>query len=497
MTSLTAPREELLAETEALCPECLQVRDAGVVERDGKVWLRRHCPDHGPAETLVLSDAAWWRWSRKFVRQGRSPAYAATSREHGCPYDCGFCPDHQQHACVTVFEITEACNLTCPACFAGDAHVRHASLDQIRGMTEGLLKAEGGEADVVMLSGGEPTLHPQFLDIADELRALPIRYTIVNSNGVRFARQPEFARQVAERDLLVYLQFDGFSPRTYQVLRGRDDLLDVKYRALDNLAEAGARVVLVATVLKGLNDDEVGEIVRFGATHPAVRAVSLQPQFGEGRHVAFDPRDRVTLTDVIDGIARTSGIFQRDDFVPIPCCDPTCTAASYAWVQGDEVTPVTRMVPVETYLDYLENTSMPNLSEAFQSDVAEMRAVLERLYSKSSPPGTERQLDAFLCACEPLVAELDRVGDLPGEVFAVTIEGFLDRFNFDVSRVSRCCIQEALPDGRIVPFCAYNTLYRFAPGQRPVPGQLVPDAGRQPIQAVEIGPKPQPTVPPS
>jgi uncharacterized radical SAM superfamily Fe-S cluster-containing enzyme len=478
--------EDLLAETQALCPHCLEVREAVAVERDGKVWLRRDCPDHGTVETLVLSDAAWWRWSRRFVRPGRAPAHAATERHHGCPYDCGFCPDHQQHACVTVFEITEACNLTCPACFAGEAHVRHTSLDRVRAMAAGLLKAEGGEADVVMLSGGEPTLHPQFLEIADELRALPIRYTIVNSNGVRFARHAWFAAQVAERDMLVYLQFDGFSPNTYRVLRGREDLLDVKLEALENLAEAGARVVLVATVLKGVNDHEVGEIVRFGATHRAVRAVSLQPQFGEGRHVAFDPRDRVTLTDVIDAVGRDSGIFGRDDFVPIPCCDPMCTAASYAWVNGEEVTPVTRMVPVETYLEYLENTAMPNLSEAFQADAAEMRAVLERLYSKSSPPGTQRQTEAFLCACGPLV-ELDRIDELPGEVFAVTIEGFMDRFNFDVSRVSRCCIQEALPDGRIVPFCAYNTLYRFAPAQRPVPGRLAPQAGHQPIRPVVIG----------
>ena len=237
--------------------------------------------------------------------------------------------------------------------------------------------------------------------------------------------------------------------------------------------------MLVGTVLKGVNDDEVGDIVRFGAHHPAVRAVSLQPQFGEGRHVAFDAGDRMTVTDVIDAVARTSDIFCREDFVPIPCCDPMCTAASYAWVDGDRVTPVTRMVPVETYLEYLENASMPNLSDAFREDVAEIRAVLDRLYSKSSPHGSDRQRDTFVCACEPLVAEFDRVADLPGEVFAVTVEQFMDRDMFDVERVTRCCIQEALPDGRIVPFCAYNTLYRFAPDHRPTPGQLTP--GRQPV----------------
>ena len=458
----------VLAATRALCPVCLAVCPAESVERDGRVVLRRHCATHGTRESLVLSDAAWWRWSRKFVRPGRAPV-AGTATEHGCPYDCGFCPEHQQHACVTVFEITEACNLACPACFAGEAHVTHSSLGDVQGMIDGLLRAEHGTADVVMLSGGEPTLHPQFFEIVDVVRAHPVRYVIVNSNGVRFARDPKFAREVAARDLLVYLQFDGFDRSTYATLRGRDDLVDVKMRALEHLAEAGARVVLVATVVKGVNDHEVGRVVRFGAEHRAVRAVSLQPQFGEGRFVPFDAMDRMTITDVIAAVDRDSGIFTRDDFVPVPCCDPMCTAATYAYVDDGTITPVTRMVPVETYLEYLENAAMPNLSQAFRQDAEEMREVLLQLYSKSAPPGTERQATAFFCACEPLLEELDGIDDLPDRVFAVTIEGFMDRHVFDVSRVTRCCIQEALPDGRIVPFCAYNTLYRFAPDHRPTP----------------------------
>lgn len=460
--------DEVLAVTQALCPVCLAVCPGETIDRAGRVVLRRTCPTHGLRESLVLSDASWWRWSRKFVRPGRAPV-PATATEHGCPYDCGFCPEHQQHACVTVFEITEACNLACPACFGGDAHVDHRTLEEVRGMAAGLLRAENGSADVVMLSGGEPTLHPQFFEIVDLVAELPVRYLIVNSNGLRFARDPEFAERVAERDLLVYLQFDGFAPATYEALRGRDDLLDTKLRALENLHAAGARVVLVATVVKGVNDHEVGEIVKFGAHHPAVRAVSLQPQFGEGRFVAFDPMDRMTITDVIAAIDRDSGLFTREDFVPVPCCDPMCTAATYAYVRDGEVTPVTRLVPVETYLDYLENSAMPNLSEAYREDAKEMRDVLLRLYSKSAPPGTERQASAFFCACEPLLAEFDAVEDLTDRVFAVTIEGFMDRHVFDVSRVTRCCIQEALPDGRIVPFCAYNTLYRFAPDHRPTP----------------------------
>jgi hypothetical protein len=202
-----------------------------------------------------------------------------------------------------------------------------------------------------------------------------------------------------------------------------------------------------------------------------VRAVSFQPQFGEGRFVPFDAGERMTLTDVIAAIERDSGLFVREDFLPIPCCDPVCTAATYAYVGPNGVVPVTRLVPVESYLDYVENAPMPHLSEEFRRDVEEMRQVLLRLYSKSSPPGSTAQADAFMCACEPLLAEIEGIDDLPQHIFAVTIEGFMDRWTFDLSRAATCCIQEALPDGRIVPFCAYNTLYRFAPGRRPVPPQ--------------------------
>jgi uncharacterized radical SAM superfamily Fe-S cluster-containing enzyme len=312
-------------------------------------------------------------------------------------------------------------------------------------------------------------VHPRFLEIADRVRESPIRYLIANSNGIRIARDPSFAAAIAERDMLVYLQFDGLTPDVYDRLRGRADLLETKLRALENLSRAGGRVVLVATVLDGVNLDQVGELVRFGANHPAVRAVSFQPEFGEGRFVPFDPLDRVDVAAVIRSVAEGSGIFESEDFIPIPCCDPGCTAATYAYVHDGVVTPITRLVPVEAYLDYVSNTAMPNLSEAFRQDALEMRQTLLELFSKSNPAGSLGQAAAFCAACGPLMEELQGVDDLPTHIFAVTIEGFMDRFTFDVARASRCCIQEALPDGRIVPFCVYNTLYRFAPDHRPVP----------------------------
>lgn len=464
----SARTEVRLADTQSLCPRCKRLVDAEVVERDGRILMIKHCPQHGTSEALTCSDAEWYRWSRRFQRVGRPPLHRATETELGCPYDCGFCPEHEQHACVTLFEITQDCNLECPACFAASPHGSHASFDEIDAMLDAVNLAEGGQADVVMLSGGEPTIHPRFSSVVERIATSGrVKHLMVNSNGIRFARDPELCDLLAENHTKVYLQFDGLESGSLEMLRGRD-LVETKLKALDALGDAGVSVVLVATIAKGVNDQEIGKIVSLGLDHPAVRAVSFQPQFGEGRWVPFDPLDRTTVTDVIAAVAeQTDGTFESSDFVPIPCCDPMCTAATYAWVQDGTVTPLPRIVDVEHYLDYIQNSASPAINPTFEDDFAEMRATLETLYSKSNPAGSDGQIDAFTCACGPLV-ELGGT-DLSQNLFSITIEAFMDRHNFDVSRARKCCIQEALPDGRIVPFCVYNTLHRFAPGKRARP----------------------------
>lgn len=468
MTGSATRSDTRLATTQSLCSRCKRVVDAEVVRRDDRIVMIKRCPVHGVTEALTCSDADWYLWSRRFQRSGRPPAHRATDTDRGCPYDCGFCPEHEQHACVTLFEITQACNLECPACFAASPHGAHASLAEVDAMLDAVTLAEGGPADVVMLSGGEPTIHPDFEEIVGRLTTSGrIKHLMVNSNGIRMAREPELCDLLARHRAKVYLQFDGFQSGSLEILRG-SDLIETKLHALDRLEDAGVAVVLVATIAKGVNDHEIGEIVDLGIRHPAVRAVSFQPQFGEGRYVPFDPLDRTTVTDVIAAISsQTDGLLLASDFVPIPCCDPMCTAATYAWVKDGEVIPLPRIIDVEHYLDYVRNSASPIVNPTFENDFEEMRTALETLYSKSNPAGSEGQADAFMCACGPLV-EL-ATEDLSRQLFSVTIEAFMDRHNFDVSRARKCCIQEALPDGRIIPFCVYNTLHRFAPAKRARP----------------------------
>jgi uncharacterized radical SAM superfamily Fe-S cluster-containing enzyme len=295
------------------------VIDAQVLIRDGAVYLRKHCPKHGWHEALVSSDTDWHLDSLKYNKPGAIPHDFVTAAEQGCPDDCGLCPEHQQHTCVGVVEITSRCNLGCPVCFANADTGYDLSLAQVEAMLDRLLETEG-QPEVVQISGGEPTIHPQILNILAATQARAIRHVMLNTNGLRLAQEPDFVHQLACYRPTVYLQFDGLTASTYQTLRGRD-LRAVKQQALDHLAEVGLYVVLVATIVQGVNENEIGDILRHGLEYPAVLGVSYQPVTFAGRCVDHnDPLHRITLPDVLHALeAQTEGLFQVSDFRPVPC----------------------------------------------------------------------------------------------------------------------------------------------------------------------------------
>jgi hypothetical protein len=446
--------------TRSLCPECGQVVDAQVLIRDGGVYLRKHCPEHGWHEALVSSDADWYLNSLKYNKPGAVPYDFATTVQRGCPDDCGLCPEHQQHTCIGIIEITSRCNLSCPTCFADAGSGTSAklsaghdlSLAQVEAILDRFLETEG-QPEVVQISGGEPTIHPHLLDILAAARARDIRHVMLNTNGLRLAQDPDFAHQLARYQPTIYLQFDGLTASTYQALRGRD-LRAIKQQALDNLAEAGLHVVLVATITRGINEGEIGDILGFGLEHPAVLGVSYQPVTFAGRCLNHkDPLDRVTLPDVLHALeTQTDGLLRVSDFIPVPCPYPTCSACTYAFVDGDQVVPIPRLVDVDDYLDFVTNRAAPELSDEIQQAV-------EALWSMAATMGTDKTTDDLACvACGinvPLPADPEF---LRQHFFLVQVHSFMDEYTFDLKRLMKCCVHELLPDGRAVPFCAYNNL---------------------------------------
>ncbi len=455
--------------TRSLCPTCRRLVDAQVIARDGKVFLRKRCPDHGWTEALLSSDLAWYLHAQKYNRPGLLPVQRATEVRDGCPFDCGLCPEHQQHTCLAIIEINSGCNLRCPVCFmsAGDVPAFSLTLTQVETMLDRLM-AQEGETEVVQVSGGEPTIHPQVLEILAAIRRRNVRYVMLNTNGVRLARDPEFVQQLADLGVYIYLQFDGVERDTHLALRGVD-LRREKQEALDQLAAHGIQAVLAATVAKGVNDHEIGAIVRTALEHPAVRGVAFQPIFLEGRHVPAHPLDRMTVPDVLHAIeGQTDGQFTMQDFTPVPCCHPTCMATAYAYVENGTVTPLARIIDVDAYIDYYANRALPDIDLG-------VRRALEGLLSASSVGGSEKQILNFCAACG-----LQLPGDLQAmidHIFMLNVTGFMDVHTFEVRRVMKCCIHEVLPDGRLIPFCAYNTVgYREQvleelTGTRDGPGQ--------------------------
>ncbi len=451
----TAPakvdRDEVFLEfTKSVCPVCKRVIDAQVNIRDERVYLRKRCADHGEFEAVVYSDAKMYVESQRFNKPGTIPLAWQTEALEGCPLDCGMCPEHKQHSCVGVIDVNSNCNLDCPICFADSGHQPDGfslTLEQVEACLDAFVRAEG-QPEVVMFSGGEPSIHSQILEFIALAREKGIRYTTLNTNGIRLSRDAAFAEALGRLHPTIYLQFDGLRKRTHLQVRGQD-LREVKQRALDRCAELGLTVSLVAAVERDLNDDELGAIVRFGMRHPAVRAVVFQPVTHSGRHIEFDPMRRLTNPDIIHGIVeQMPETFRESDFFPVPCCSPTCRSVTYLLVDGDSVVPIPRLVDIEDYLDYVTNRAVPDIA---------IREALEKLWSASAVPGSDKTAEQLACA----VCDIDlpqAVRELTDKAFAIVIQDFQDPYTLNVRQLMKCCVSQLVPDGRLIPFCAYNSV---------------------------------------
>ena len=438
--------------TRSICPECKGVIDAQIIIRQNKVYMRKRCPTHGWFEGIISSDAEMYVNSIKFNKPGTIPLEFSTEVKDGCPLDCGLCPEHKQHICLGIIEVNTACNLNCPVCFANAGIGFSITLAQAEGMLDRFIEIEG-DPEVIQFSGGEPTIHPQLLDMIQAAKDRGVRQVMVNTNGVRIAKDDKFLESLAKLKPVIYFQFDGLRRETYRTIRG-EDLLDTKLKALDRMQQAGLDAVIVAAIEHGVNVDEVGALLEFGLDHPAVRGAVFQPVTHVGRHIEFDPMQRVTIPDVIHGIVeQTKGRFVLEDFVPVPCCFPTCQVNSYVYVDGDTTRPLPRMLDLEQYLDYITNRALPKTPDA-----AVIREALEGLWSASAVAGTEKTADQFQCACGPGLETGFGPAHLKDHIFQIAIKDFLDPYTFNVKQVMKCCVGILVPDGRVIPFCAYNSV---------------------------------------
>lgn len=459
-----------LGMTQSLCPECLTLVPAKIIEKNGRVYFRKTCEAHGVREDFVCSDVRQYD-RMEFSLPGKVPAHMGVEPERGCPYDCGLCTEHEQHTCVGLVEITSACNLHCPMCYASSGPGgRHLTFEECRRAIDRLVEVEG-RAEVLQLSGGEPTIHPEFLEILEYGCGRPIDIVMINTNGLRFAHDAELVAGVerVRQRVEVYFQFDGFHDQVTQALRG-EALVETKLRALEALGERGIRTILVTTLQPDVNEDQIGAIVKFGLERPWITGISFQPATYSGRHVLPESLERrITFPDVVRAVAeQTDGLFREDDFLPLPCAHPNCHSLSYAYRRGGTVIPLTRFIDARNHLDILAN--------GITFTRARARELIEQYLGKLGCCGGSCETPATASLPLPLngVPRANGIEDAaaeffsralseqlsPADVFRITITSFLDAYNFDVRRLMKCCIHFVLPSGHVVPFCAYNVLYR-------------------------------------
>lgn len=438
--------------TLSLCPECLKRVDAKIVFENEKVYMLKRCTEHGNSKVLIADDIEYYKNIRNYNKPSETPYTFNTKTHYGCPYDCGLCPDHEQHSCLTVLEVTDRCNLTCPTCYAGSSptYGRHRTLEEVKKMLDTIVKNEK-EPDVVQISGGEPTIHPQFFEILEYAKSLPIRHLMLNTNGIKIAKDKEFVKRLKSYtpDFEIYLQFDSFNDEVLKSMRGAH-LSEIREQAIANLNEVNLSTTLVVTLQKGLNDHEIGKIIDYALQQKCVRGVTFQPTQIAGRLENFNPEtDRLTLTEVRRKILEQAPVFNGDDLIPVPC-NPDALVMGYALKLDGEVFPLTRYVNPADLLDNSKNTIV------YEQDEQLHGKMIELFSTGNSVEVAEENLKSIMC-CLPNIDAPNLGYD---NLFRIIIMQFIDAYNFDVRAIKKSCVHIVDKDYKIIPFETMNLLYR-------------------------------------
>ncbi len=438
--------------TISICNTCHRRISAKIIFENGKVFMTKRCPEHGFQKSLISDDIEFYKNIRNYNKASEYPKEPHTHTDYGCPMDCGICADHEQHSCLTLIELTDRCNLTCPTCYSSSSptHGRHKTLEEIKAMIDAVVQSEG-EPDVVQLSGGEPTIHPNFFEVLDYCKKQPIKHLMVNTNGIRIANDTGFAEKLATYmpDFELYLQFDSFKKEVLESMRGKD-LRDIRNSAIQKLNELNLSTTLVVTLQKGLNDDEIGKIIDYGLAQKCVRGVTFQPTSSSGRLKHFDPEtDRLTNSEVRRLILEQSPVFKPDDLIPVPC-NPDALIMAYALKINSEVFPLTHLINPEDLLNNSKNTIVYEQDERLHSHVLKMFS------TAPSVDKVQNELHHLMC-CLP---EIDAPNLSYNNLFRIIIMNFMDAYDFDVRAIKKSCVHIVHNDGRIIPFETMNLFYR-------------------------------------
>jgi uncharacterized radical SAM superfamily Fe-S cluster-containing enzyme len=495
--------EKIVRYTSSLCPYCFRLLPAVVIERENKLYIKRQCPEHGEIEEIYFGDAEMFRKFERFNYEGRGPGHIYTTATAPCPYSCGLCSLHKSHTALLNIVATNRCDLSCWYCFyyaerAG--YVYEPTIEEIKKMVEAV-KKQPGVVVAVQLTGGEPTLREDLIDIVMALREVGVRHIQLNTHGIKFAQlyMEDFAKAIEYAKSLrkagvntVYLSFDGVTPETNPKNHWEIPYIFEVFRA-----SSMTSVVFVPTVIRGVNDHELGDIVKLAAYNiDIVRAINFQPVSLVGMMRKQDrAKYRITIPDVIEKLEKQlEGEITKDDWFPVGAAVPiarflelldpskraeftthtVCGAATYVYIKkvnGDvKFIPITRLVDAYGLLEYLDKKyealrNRPKLLVKFLGMSSIMTILSKFILWENVPDELKKELRSILLDIF-IHRNYDALGKFHYRFLFIGMMHFMDEWNYDVERVMRCVIHYALPDGRIIPFCAFNILndiYRDTP----------------------------------
>ena len=477
--------------TKSLCPECLTVIEASILEENGKIVLEKRCPKHGFYKDIYWSNATQFKRFEKYLHNGEGVKNPYVSTNGNCPHSCGLCPSHKTTTILANIDVTNRCNQSCPVCFANassSGYLYEPIMEQIWTMMWRLRNEKPVPCPAIQFAGGEPTMREDIVRIVRMAADFKFTQIQMATNGIKLAKSQKLCRELAEAGLhTVYLQFDGVSPEPYIINRGFN-ALPLKLKAIENCRAAGlTSVCLVPTLAKGVNDNQVGDVIRFAANNiDTVKGINFQPISFAGRINKKEMTEkRITIPDLATLIEeQTDGMITVDDIYPVPfivpishfvnanesipnvefTVHPHCGAGTYIYVEKGKMIPITRFIDVEGLIEHVQELAL-NHDEWMGKSISKIKRIgrlvsaLPKFIDLSKAPESVDVKRLFIDVLK------DGTGDAVKEFHRHTLfigaMHFMDLYNIDLERVQRCGVHYATPDGRVIPFCTYNTLHRM------------------------------------
>jgi len=457
-----------LSLTVSVCPTCHASIPASLKERDGRIYMTKSCPHHGRFVTLIASNAEWY----KRAQSERSPSLMLrsyqTKTSGGCPQDCGVCPEHEQNNSVPVIEITNICNLDCPICFADNRHDYKMTVEEFERCLD-ILEESGSDVDVLILTGGEPTAHPQLVEFVERAYRRPgIPRVGIATNGILIGKKEKLIAELVRAGAYILLQLDSLDTKKNQVLRG-NEMHDYREAALAALEKHDAQAAIIMTVIAGLNDDELGTILDYTLHRPFMRGLEIQTMSytgSGGSTVKFNPMTRITGTDLIDRIVeQSSGLLRREDFAPMLHPHPNCVAITYLLALRDGgFIPFPRFTTPEAYRKAIMSSFVVQPDERHEAFLTELIdhvwANQDSIARASDILVTLRDMLQSLYPSDREITEAERLILGQRYVKNIFLHNYMDAHSLDAEVLRKCTSMQIVPDGRMIPNCGYRTIHR-------------------------------------